>query len=262
MPYCTAMLLTTDIAYQFVMPYVDVDNGRFKYDDELSVLHQRIGKYFNIQWEQQQSYSWWESNIWNYWPVDLRASNVSVRPDNDPIFKKEKSLTAQDHQEFDRRLFRPDDVRNIRVRKISADDIVKALIKSTPVKPLLMPGSVYLNFRFDLRENKCLMTFHVPFEIGVGNFKFSVEIEADVRHLDRISCYDKYITGDTFHTLTESVWIKSVRSMNRALAIKVRKAAINIFSRDISYDILRLSTIEFITPQGKLIKTSFRSVVE
>lgn len=262
MPYCTAMLLTTDVAYQFVMPYVDVDNGRFKYDDELFASRQRIGKYFNIQWEPQQYYSWWESNIWNYWPVDLLSSNIRVRPDDDPIFKKEKKLTTEDYQEFEKRLFRPDDIRNIRVRKISADSIVNALTKSTLVKPLFMPDKVRLNFRFDLHENKCLMSLRVPFEIATGKSDFSIELEADVRHLDRISCYDRYITGDTFRSLIASVWSKTVRSMNRALAIKARKSTIDIFQRNIPYDILRQSTIEFITKQGKLIKTSFCSVVE
>ena len=48
-PYCTAILYTTDVQYIFVVPFVDIDMGQFKYNDQLighwkrmfEMLHQR-----------------------------------------------------------------------------------------------------------------------------------------------------------------------------------------------------------------------------
>lgn len=36
-PYCTALLHTTDVIYQYVIPYATNDNGRYKYDSELEI---------------------------------------------------------------------------------------------------------------------------------------------------------------------------------------------------------------------------------
>ena len=50
-PYCTALLYTCDMVYMFVIPFVTVDKGLFKYDEDLKTHWQHFFRYFPYKWK-------------------------------------------------------------------------------------------------------------------------------------------------------------------------------------------------------------------
>ena len=50
-PYCTALLYTCDMVYMFVIPFVTVDKGLFKYDEDLKTHWQNFFTYFPYKWK-------------------------------------------------------------------------------------------------------------------------------------------------------------------------------------------------------------------
>ena len=49
-PYCTALLYTCDMVYMFVVPFVTVDAGRFKYDSDLVQHWNDFTQFFPNEW--------------------------------------------------------------------------------------------------------------------------------------------------------------------------------------------------------------------
>ncbi|NPD80678.1 hypothetical protein HPS57_01595 [Prevotella sp. PINT] len=88
-PYCTAILWIYDIAYMFVMPFVDVDAGQYKYDKDL-VFHWR--HMFNLvgihHWQPQDTNNYHQSTPWVDWNVDLSLPNIHVLSKTEPIFEE------------------------------------------------------------------------------------------------------------------------------------------------------------------------------
>lgn len=88
-PYCTAIVWLYDIAYMFVVPFVDVDCGRYKYDRNLESHWNRMRDLIGIQeWQFQDTSEYHLSTPWVEWPIDLSEPNIYVLPKNDPIFEK------------------------------------------------------------------------------------------------------------------------------------------------------------------------------
>lgn len=86
-PYCTGIIWIYDIAYMFVMPFVDVDAGKYKYDDDLVNHWQQMNNMLGIQqWQKQDSNNYLPSTPWVNREVDLCLSNIHVLPKSDPIF--------------------------------------------------------------------------------------------------------------------------------------------------------------------------------
>lgn len=50
-PYCTALLYTCDMIYMFVIPFVTIDKGMFKYDDDFKKHWKHFFKYFPYNWK-------------------------------------------------------------------------------------------------------------------------------------------------------------------------------------------------------------------
>lgn len=93
-PYCTAIVWLYDIAYMFVVPFVDVDCGRYKYDRNLESHWNRMRDLIGIQeWQFQDTSEYHLSTPWVEWPIDLNEPNIHVLPKCDPIF--EKSLEVE-----------------------------------------------------------------------------------------------------------------------------------------------------------------------
>ena len=88
-PYCTAIVWLYDIAYMFVVPFVDVDCGRYKYDRNLESHWNRMRDLIGIQeWQFQDTSEYHLSTPWVEWPIDLNEPNIHVLPKCDPIFEK------------------------------------------------------------------------------------------------------------------------------------------------------------------------------
>ena len=85
-PYCTGVLYTCDVVYMFVVPFVDVDKGRFMKDDELA-SHWRMMKRYNYYaqvWYPQASSEFWKGNTWVNWV--MRPGEYKILPSSDPVF--------------------------------------------------------------------------------------------------------------------------------------------------------------------------------
>lgn len=98
-PYCTAVVWLYDIAYMFIVPLVDVDGGKYKYDENLTEHWNFMGNLIRIhQWQKQDTSNYRLSTPWVDWPIDLSLPNIHVLPKADPIFEKclEKRPVVQD----------------------------------------------------------------------------------------------------------------------------------------------------------------------
>lgn len=88
-PYCTAIVWLYDVAYMFIVPLVDVDGGRYKYDEDLrshwKVMSDLIGIH---QWQLQDTSNYRLSTPWVNWRIDLSMPNIHVLPKSDSIFEK------------------------------------------------------------------------------------------------------------------------------------------------------------------------------
>lgn len=88
-PYCTAIIWIYDIAYLFVMPFVDVDSGQYKYDKNLeghiSQMKQWIGTPF---WQQQDTNDFRYSTMWVNWAIDPNSPNIHILPSDNSIFNE------------------------------------------------------------------------------------------------------------------------------------------------------------------------------
>ena len=86
-PYCTAVLWIYDVMYMYVVPLVDVDAGRYKYDDNLKghwrVMMQQLG---NRRWFPQNGSDYTPATVWVDTPIDTSSPYVHVRPMADAIF--------------------------------------------------------------------------------------------------------------------------------------------------------------------------------
>lgn len=97
-PYCTAALYIYDIAYFFVMPLVDVDAGKFKYNGSLEKHWQRIFSYIELPYrELQEFYEDRPCYPWSFWDIDPSNPHIHILPRNNNVF--EGCQRAKDNKE-------------------------------------------------------------------------------------------------------------------------------------------------------------------
>lgn len=110
-PYCTAVLWLYDVAYMFVVPLVDVDGGRYKYDRNLTAHWQFMSKLLGIyQWQAQDTSNFHLSTPWIDWQIDLSQPNIHVRPESDSIFDKCRETKPETMDEAVMPDFKPDGI--------------------------------------------------------------------------------------------------------------------------------------------------------
>ena len=91
-PYCTAILYTTDIQYIFVVPFVDIDRGQFKYNEQLIVHWKRMFAMLSPrQWVEQNTSDANPAYTWLDFDFSINNKNVHVLDGTDKIFKKYKT---------------------------------------------------------------------------------------------------------------------------------------------------------------------------
>lgn len=262
-PYCTAMLFTTDIAYQFVVPYVDVDNRMFIFDEQLNASREQLNRYFRIKWECQQYYSWWQSNIWNYWPIDRRDSNIYICPDNDPIFLANKIYTNEELRLMDANIFTAKDIAHTvmdmpLIEMYRSSNRLKSLAISRPDNEHELAVELALHFE----ENRCVMRISLPVRINGADDVLTATLTADVARLDRINRHDKYITGETFSSLAMIMWHKAARLVDRKLSLLMRRRDLSLLRNIPGLKIVRHSKFDFFFPGGARIRSDYRALVE
>lgn len=110
-PYCTAILYIADIAYQFVLPFADIDKGRFKYDKNLETHRKKLNSFFNMKWTMQEYFNWWDSSIWVYWNIDLTQPNIHVLSKTASIFGTDKLEENKEAEEIEYPPLNPKDIK-------------------------------------------------------------------------------------------------------------------------------------------------------
>lgn len=262
-PYCTAMLFTTDLVYQFVIPYVDVDDGRFTNDEELVTLRKRLNKYFNIHWEIQQYFSWWLSDIWNYWPVDVNDSNVFIRPDDDPIFLAYKKHTKEQIRLMDANIFSIGDIRTYEYKSFSITQPKgEHQIRELALRPIDRKHPVSLNIALHFESNQCVYSISVPVNCNGTDGTVSAVFDIEIDNLNRINRHNEYITGDTFRSISEILWHKAARKIDRKLSLMMRKKDLYLLRNLSEPRIIRCSSFEFFFPNGTHMKSNYHFLVE
>ena len=86
-PYCTAVLWIYDVMYMYVVPLVDIDAGRYKYDDNL-VEHWRLmmSQMGERRWFPQNGFDYTPATVWVDTPIDTASPFIHIRPMADDIF--------------------------------------------------------------------------------------------------------------------------------------------------------------------------------
>ena len=88
-PYCTAVLYIYDMMYMFIIPMVDVDGGKFKYDKALDAHWQEMAALLDVwKWVLQDSSNYQCSTAWVNWRIDTSLPNVHILPKDDAVFEK------------------------------------------------------------------------------------------------------------------------------------------------------------------------------
>lgn len=87
LPYCTAVLWIYDAIYMYVVPMVDVDAGRYKYDKNLTShwtwMKAQMG---NRQWYQQDGFDYTPAVVWIDVPIDTKNPYIHALPKSDALF--------------------------------------------------------------------------------------------------------------------------------------------------------------------------------
>lgn len=86
-PYCTAILYIYDAAYMFIVPFVDIDSGKYKYDNNLTSHWEYMMQFFHLSWIKQDTSDWHASIPWIDWEIDPTNPNVHILPQTNTIFK-------------------------------------------------------------------------------------------------------------------------------------------------------------------------------
>ena len=97
-PYCTALLYTCDMVYMFMLPFVTLDEGRFKYDSDLVRHWQDFKNYFPKKWsswdlsstEPKTSFYYHTIDPANVQPLSPGSVDPSVFVSKRPRSKKQR----------------------------------------------------------------------------------------------------------------------------------------------------------------------------
>lgn len=86
-PYCTAILWIYDVMYMYIVPLVDVDAGRYKYDKNLTEHWQAMMRQLgNRKWFPQNGSDYTPATVWVDMPIDTSSPQVHIRPMADAFF--------------------------------------------------------------------------------------------------------------------------------------------------------------------------------
>ena len=84
----------------------------------------------------------------------------------------------------------------------------------------------------------------------------------EVSNIERINRHNKYITGETFSSLSEVLWHKAARIIDRRLSLLMRYKDLYLLRKLLVQKIIRYSSFEFFFPNGAHIKSNYHSLVE
>lgn len=86
-PYCTGILWIYDVVYLFVMPFVDVDRGKFKWDGTLVEHWNFLLDRFLIQpLNLQDGWDWHRAAPWIDMTIEFPNPRIILKDENDDVF--------------------------------------------------------------------------------------------------------------------------------------------------------------------------------
>ena len=259
-PYCTAMLFTTDVVYQFVIPFASNDGQNFIYDEDLAESRIRINKYFNIKWERQEFFSWWESYIWNYRTVNVNSPYVKFLPEDDPIFKKEKILTDENDRLFASKIFNSDDISEMRFTQIEADNFTRYASRHGDIDFNFNEAGI--SFFLNIPDNSGRIVLHLPVNQMSYILDLNISLEYKIRNLDRILTETKFVTGSSFQSLMIEVVRKSIIEINIFLRRKAKESNFRPYTLRLPVNLIMEADLDILTPNGSIIKTKSKTIAD
>ena len=187
-PYCTAALYIYDIAYIFVMPLVDVDAGKFKYNHLLEKHWQRMFSYIVFPYRELQDFS--EDRPcypWAFWDIDPANPHIHILLQNNKVFdgcqrrKDNKEEVYFSNFSYDGISVISHDCKyKCHFNKfVTDDDLCDITQHLTPPSWWLLPYENSIEFRFSVKANDT--TDNIPF--------FSYDINVKFKFAD----FNKYI---------------------------------------------------------------------
>lgn len=262
-PYCTALLHTTDVIYQYVIPYATNDIGRYKYDSELEIYRKKMEQYFGGDWEYQQYFSWWYSYIWNYWEVPRNQSNIHILPDSDSIFVQKKGLTDDEDKEYKYNMFEISDFsyKNLHINEERA--LIRRLAGQINPGERCIMTLAHFSISINIKNDTGNAFFKSKINLNKSTENLSTTIDFCITDMMRIINNPKFVTGDTFGNLIYNIWRMMSQEIDSRIGQKLGIANQFAFLSGITpYSIISHAIVDLIMPNGCIVKTSFKSLVE
>ena len=95
-PYCTAVLFIYDVAYMYIIPFVDIDKGFFKYDSKLKTYWDTMLCLYSGNWIKQDSNDWHRGYPWCDVLIDPSNEIYKILPSSDSVFSEVKKKNLSD----------------------------------------------------------------------------------------------------------------------------------------------------------------------
>jgi hypothetical protein len=189
-PYCTAVLWLYDMAYMFIIPFVDVDKGKYKYDSNLTQHWRTMNSYFlNRLWVPQNTYDYTSAVAWYDMTVDVSNPFIHIVPESDKIFDlcpKEK-LSNDNEIEFPDIL--PNIINSVTIKSIgfkcltdeiiTNNDLIDITVNVARVPFILSPNRKVVHIKVALEANDTTNTkpyFSCYFNIDIKLYCFNRNI--------------------------------------------------------------------------------------
>ena len=89
-PYCTAALYLLDMCFIYILPFADMDKGKYKSDSSLTGHWNHWSRFMGsslfLGWNEFDTTEITKSIPWINWVINPNDPNVKVLPESDPIF--------------------------------------------------------------------------------------------------------------------------------------------------------------------------------
>lgn len=187
-PYCTGIIWIYDIAYVFIIPFVDIDNGAYKYDSDLSDHWEKIKQWMGFdKWQRQDTTNRDLSTPWIDWIVNPIADDVVIQPKSDDIFSE--CLTKKSElKDVVMPEFKPEYLSVVKMEKIHFESLYYGSINDRDLRDITMQIT---GPTFEIIEDKELITVSMNIEANdttntIKYFKCSFAINV---HIDNFADY-------------------------------------------------------------------------
>lgn len=116
-PYCTGVLWIYDLVYMFVVPFVDIDGGHYKFDTSLICHWKYLLKKLSVyKLMVQDGLNWHQAAPWIDMDIVLPNPRIKVLPEKDHVFGDDSPI--EEHEEVSFPVFTSE---GISISRIKAD---------------------------------------------------------------------------------------------------------------------------------------------